>query len=70
MTDVKDRALELSDKLCDVEQLVGQVNGQVVRAGMTYSHAAASVACLNVSKLRHLVGELSNLCADFEKSLR
>ena len=68
--DVKDRALEIGDKLCEVEQLVGLTAGQVIRAGMTGGHTAASVACLNVSKLRHLCGELSNLCADFEKSLR
>ena len=62
--------MDVLGAVCEVEQLVGELSGQVVRAAAGGGHTAASVACLNVSKLRHLVGELSNLCADFEKSLR
>lgn len=68
--DVRDQALTISDKLCEAEQLIGVTTGQVIRAAKGGGHTAASVACLNISNLRHLVGELSNLCADFEKALR
>lgn len=68
--DVRDQALTISDKLCEVEQVVGITAGQVIRAAQGGGHTAASVACLNISKLRHMIGELSNLCADFEKTLR
>ena len=63
-------AMDIAGALCEVEQLVGEITGQIIRAAQTQSHTAANVACLNVSKLRHLVGALSNQCADFEKSLR
>jgi len=68
--DVREQALDISGRLCEAEQLVGLTAGQVIRAAQGGGHTAASVACLNIGKLRHMVGELSNLCSDFEKSLR
>lgn len=68
--DVRDKALEISATLCEAEQLIGQTAGQVIRAAQTGNHTAANVVCLNISKLRHMIGALSNDCADFEKGLR
>jgi hypothetical protein len=70
MTDTRDRALALGDKMCAAEELLGKTAGQIMRAALTGDHTTANVACLNVTKLRHIVGELANLSADFEKSLR
>lgn len=70
MPDTRDRALALTGKMCEAEELLGTTTGQVIRAAQTGNHTTASLACLNITKLRHLVGELSNMCADYEKTLR